>query len=220
MMEKEFDRDLPLKKQISENIEALRKLKDFTLIKLSEESGISKSTLSDYKNCKTLISPGNVEKLAEVFNVPKSAIDPSFKSKGISNLIPVEPNFVKIPILGVIACGDPILATENIEGYTYEFAEYLPSGEIFALKAKGDSMEPTIMNGSKVLVRAQSDVENGEIAAVLVNGDEEATLKRVKKQDGIVLLMPDNNSYEPIVVSPSNPARIIGKVIRAIMDFD
>lgn len=137
-----------------------------------------------------------------------------------TNLIPVEPNFVKIPILGVIACGDPILAEENIEGYTYEFAEYLPSGEIFALKAKGDSMEPTIMNGSKVLVRAQPDVENGEIAAVLVNGDEEATLKRVKKQDGIIFLMPDNLSHKPIIVSPSNPARIIGKVVRSIIDFD
>ncbi len=219
-MDKEFDRDLPLKEQISNNIEKLRKEKNYTLIKLSEESGISKSTLSDYKNCKTLISPGNVEKLAEVFNVPKSTIDPSFKSKGVLNLIPIEPNFVKIPILGRIACGDPITAEQNIEGYTYEFAEYLPNGDIFALKAKGDSMEPTIMDGSKVLVRAQPDVENGELVAVLVNGDEEATLKRVKKQDGIIFLMPDNPSHKPIIVSPSNPARIIGKVVRAIMDFD
>lgn len=219
MIEKEFDRDLPLKKQISENIEALRKLKDFTLIKLSEESGISKSTLSDYKNCKTLISPGNVEKLAEVFNVPKSAIDPSFKSKGISNLIPVQPNFVKIPILGVIACGDPITAIENHDGYRYETEEILPKGNLFYLKTKGDSMEPTIPNNSYVLIREQPEVEYGEIAAVLVNGDTEITLKRVKKQGNSIFLMPDNPKHDPILVDENNPARIIGKAVRYTQDL-
>lgn len=76
---KVIDRDLPLKKEISKNIKRLMKKNGWTQIKLSEKSGISKSTLSDYINCKTLINPGNVEKLSEAFNVPKSEIDPSFK---------------------------------------------------------------------------------------------------------------------------------------------
>ncbi len=79
--------------------------------------------------------------------------------------------------MGKIACGDPITADENLTGYRYESPDNLPSGNLFYLQAKGDSMEPTIPNGSYVLIREQPEVENGEIAAVLVNGDTEALLK-------------------------------------------
>lgn len=75
-----MDRDLPLKKEISANIKRFMKERGWTQLKLSEVSSISKSTLSDYINCKTLINPGNVQKLSDAFNVPKSEIDPSFKS--------------------------------------------------------------------------------------------------------------------------------------------
>lgn len=78
-----IDRDLPLKKEISNNIKRLMKKNDWTQKITSEKSGISKSTLSDYVNCKTLINPGNVEKLSEAFNVPKSEIDPSFKGSTV-----------------------------------------------------------------------------------------------------------------------------------------
>ncbi|MDO6633213.1 helix-turn-helix domain-containing protein [Bacillus thuringiensis] len=78
-----IDRKLPLKKEIAENIKHLMKQRGWTQLQLSKESGISKSTLSDYLNCKTLINPGNVEKLATAFNVAKSKIDPSFSSSTI-----------------------------------------------------------------------------------------------------------------------------------------
>ena len=74
-------------------------------------------------------------------------------------------------------------------------------------------MSPLIQDGALALCRVQEDVENGEIAAVLVNGDTEATLKRVKKIGSEVLLQPENNDYEPIIVNKNNPARIIGKVV-------
>ncbi|MET3658124.1 helix-turn-helix domain-containing protein [Sporosarcina psychrophila] len=81
-----IDRDLPLKKEIANNIKTLMKLNGIkNQIKLSEISGISKSTLSDYLRLKTLINPGNVEKLASAFNVDKSDIDPSFASPNRSN---------------------------------------------------------------------------------------------------------------------------------------
>ena len=76
-----------------------------------------------------------------------------------------------------------------------------------------------IPNGSKVLVRQQEDVENGEIAAVLINADTEATLKRVKKQGNTIILVPDNPLHNIIIVDESNPARIIGKAVRTIRDF-
>lgn len=80
-------------------------------------------------------------------------------------------------------------------------------------------MEPTIPDGSFVLIREQPEVEYGEIAAVLVNGNEEATLKRIRKQGDTVILMPDNPSHEPFIVTEDNPAKIIGKAIRFTQDL-
>ncbi|MBU0437797.1 helix-turn-helix domain-containing protein [Staphylococcus succinus] len=76
-----MDRNLELKQQIAKNIKNLMKSNGLTQVQLSEKSGISKSTISDYMRCKTLINAGNVEKIAMVFNVDKSAIDPTFKKK-------------------------------------------------------------------------------------------------------------------------------------------
>lgn len=126
---------------------------------------------------------------------------------------------VMIPILGTIMCGEPILAEENIEGYREEIADFLPSGELFFLKTKGDSMVPTVPENSYVLLRKQEDVEDGEIAAVIINGDNEATLKRVKRQNGIVMLIADNKDYSPILITPENPARIIGKAVKVSFDL-
>lgn len=126
---------------------------------------------------------------------------------------------VMIPILGTITCGEPILAEENIEGYREEIAEFLPSGKLFFLKTKGNSMVPTIPENSYVLIRKQESVEDGEIAAVIVNGDDEATLKRVKRQNGIVMLIADNKEYNPIIITPETPARIIGKAVKVSFDL-
>lgn len=131
-----------------------------------------------------------------------------------TNLIPINrASIVSIPILGTIKCGQPILAEENITGYREELSDRLPSGNLFYLRSQGDSMLPTIPEGSLVLIREQPTVEYGEVAAVLVNGDTEATLKRVKKQGDIVMLIADNPDYPPYVITKDNPARIIGKAV-------
>ncbi|HFI0683337.1 TPA: LexA family protein, partial [Streptococcus suis] len=124
-----------------------------------------------------------------------------------------------IPVLGSIACGEPILAEENIAEYREVFADNLPSGELFFLKAKGDSMEPRIPDGSYVMVRQQPDVENGQIAAVLVNGDTEATLKRVRKLGDSILLEAINENYAPYLINENNPARIIGKAVKVEIEL-
>lgn len=126
---------------------------------------------------------------------------------------------VKIPVLGEIACGDPITAEENIEEYRERPANNLPNGELFYLKARGNSMEPKIPDGSYVLIREQVDVENGDIAAVLVNSDTEATLKKVRKLNEIILLEAINDAYEPYIVNESNPARILGKAVEVSFEL-
>lgn len=125
---------------------------------------------------------------------------------------------IKAPLLGYIAAGQPIFADEHIE----EWIEIpnlwnLKDGEVFVLKVKGDSMIGSrIFEGDRVVVKIQPEVENGEIAVVNVNGDE-ATLKRVKKIDGQVILFPDNPRYEPIFIKNEN-ARIVGKVIQVMFE--
>lgn len=200
------------RKKISDNINKLIKEKNVSQVDIHNHTKIPKSTLTGYVKGTSTPNPGNVQKLADFFNVKKSDIDPRFKPMP-NNVIPIL-NSIKIPILGEIACGKPILIEENIDGYIEEFADNLPSGELFYLKTKGNSMMPTIPENSYVMIRKQPDVEEGEIAAVVINGDNEATLKRVKRQNGLTMLIPDNANHKPYIITESNPATILGKAVK------
>lgn len=198
---------------VGKKIKELRKENRLTQSDLAKKLDVSFTTVSSWEREANKPMMDKLSIMAELFGVPISVFfdNEEFTS---TNRIEISNITIKIPILGTIACGDPILAEQNIDSYTYELAETLPHGVIFGLIAKGDSMEPTIPNGATVLIREQSDVENGEIAAVLVNGDTEATLKRVKKIGSMIMLMPDNNKHDPIPITETKPARIIGKAVR------
>ena len=117
----------------------------------------------------------------------------------------------RIPVVGVVTAGVPILATENIEGYIPWDGE---SG-CFVLRVRGDSMIGAgILDGDKVVVRPQPDAENGQIVVALL--DASATVKRLKKTGRDVWLMPENPSYEPI---PGNEAKILGRVKALIREY-
>ncbi len=115
-----------------------------------------------------------------------------------------------IPLLGIIAAGGPILAQENFEE-TLPFPRHLVgSGTLFALRVRGDSMiNAGILPGDLVIVRQQRDADNGEIVAAMV-GDDEATVKRLSRKRGKVILMPENDKYEPI---EAENVQILGKVV-------
>jgi len=179
---------------------------------VAESIGVTKATVSKWeKGDIANMKRDKIALLAKVLKVSPLSI------LGLEDVS--DSDRVMIPILGTIMCGEPILAEENIEGYREEIAAFFPSGELFFLKTKGDSMEPTVPEKSYVLLRKQEDVEDGEIAAVIVNGDNEATLKRVKRQNGIVMLIADNKDYSPILITPENPARIIGKAVKVSFDL-
>lgn len=203
------------KEIFSKNLEQLLNKSGKNVSDLSSDLGISYSTVSDWKNGKKMPRGGSLQTLADYFNVNISDL----LEQKPSNLIEIAPATVKIPILGTIACGDPIYADENFAGYRYESPDRLPSGRLVYLEAKGDSMEPTIPNGSYVLIREQPEVEYGEIAAVRINGNTEATLKRIKRQGGTIFLMPDNPKHNPIVVDEDNPITIIGKAVKVEWDI-
>lgn len=124
---------------------------------------------------------------------------------------------VKIPVLGTVVAGIPMEAIENIVDYEEITPALAATGEFFALKIKGQSMEPRICEGDVVIVRKQSDVESGDVAIVLVNGNE-ATVKKVKKtEEGIMLIANNMDVYSPHFYSNKEikelPVQVIGKVV-------
>ncbi len=116
---------------------------------------------------------------------------------------------VNVPMIGTVAAGQPILATENIESYFPIPAEFMPNEQSFLLKVKGDSMvNAGILNGDHVLVKQQSTAQNGDIVVALI--EDSATVKTFYKEDGQIRLQPENDSMDPIIVHGN--LQILGKV--------
>ena len=120
-----------------------------------------------------------------------------------------------IPILGVVTAGQPILAQQNIDNYFPVPAEFVPKGESFILKVKGDSMMNVgIFNGDQIFVQCCNTARNGDIVVALV--DDSATVKTFYKENGYIRLQPENDSMEPIIV---DDCQILGKVFGVFRIF-
>ena len=122
---------------------------------------------------------------------------------------------VNVPIVGHVAAGQPILATENIEDYFPIPVEFMPNQDSFMLKVKGESMiNAGILDGDNVLVKRQANAENGDIVVALV--DDSATVKTFYKEDGYYRLQPENDMMDPIIVEDCS---ILGKVFGVFRFF-
>ena len=197
------------------NIHNRRVSQNMTLEDLAKLVGPSKQTIQRYESGVIGNIPSDkIEKLAEALKCSPADLmgwnDDKNDYLVVDGLQRV-PEMKRIPLLGTIACGEPILAQENIE-------EYVPCPTFlnadFSLRCKGDSMvNARIFDGDIVCIRSQPDVENGEIAAVLIGDD--ATLKRVYKYQNKLVLNPENPAYEPLVYTglELNDVRILGKAI-------
>ena len=118
-----------------------------------------------------------------------------------------------VPLVGRIAAGGPILATEMIEDTIALAEDIVGKGTLFALKVKGDSMiNAGILDGDTVIIRQQPNADDGEIVAALVDG-EEATVKRLRRRGRQIVLEAENPAYEPIV---ADDVRVLGKVVTVI----
>ena len=197
----------------SEELKKLRKQKNLTQQKLADALGIAKSTISMYENGNREPDCETSEAIADYFNVRLDDLlgrKNPFSSNLPNNIIPI-PKMKKIPLLGTIAWGEPILATENIDCY---IGVDESSDATFALRCKGDSMiTARIFDGDVVYIRPQPDVENGEIAAVLIGND--ATLKKVYKAPNKLTLSPCNPLYSDLVYTDEqlNEIKILGKAV-------
>lgn len=124
---------------------------------------------------------------------------------------------VRIPVLGDVAAGVPILAQQDIIGYEDIPADMAKTGEYFGLKIKGDSMEPKIHDNDIVIVKSMSDAENNDIVIAMIN--DEATCKRLHKYSNSIVLTAINSDYKPIEVTPDENIQILGKVVMSISKF-
>lgn len=200
-------------------IKELREKKGLNMKEVSRSLNIPYTTYVNYE--KGLREPTSevLIQLADFFDssvdylVGRSSINERLSLSDPSlapNLMPM-PKMRRIPLIGSIACGSPILAEEHIEDYI-DIPSHIHAD--FSLTCKGDSMiNARIFDGDIVYIRQQSTVESGEIAAVLI--ESEATLKRVLIYDDHIILAPENPTYKPIICwhEEMNTVRILGKAV-------
>ncbi len=185
---------------------------------LEEKLGISRSSINAYQNGSRIPKFPAVARIAQAYGVNPMWLMGTDESKYPTAPVPEDaqpiPHLVKVPRLGAIACGQPILAQENLEG-----SDLVPDWVKcdFTLVCRGDSMiGARIWDGDVVCIHSQPEVENGEIAAVLI--EDEATLKRVFVHPDHIVLEPENPSYRPMVFWDADMAkvRILGKATHFI----
>lgn len=179
---------------------------------LAEKMGYkSKTSINKIENGTNDVSQTKVAQFAKVLDCTISYL------MGLTDSTPrVSSTGAAIPVLGTVIAGIPIEAVEHIIDYEEISQEMARTGDFFGLRIKGDSMEPRIQEGDVVIVRKQSDVDDGDLAIVLVNGHE-ATCKRIKRYSDVLMLISTNPKYEPMVYTADQvrdlPVQIIGKVV-------
>lgn len=193
------------------NLKKRRQELNMTLEEVGNIVGVGKSTVrkwetGDIANMKI----DKVALLAKALKTTPSAI------LGTEAAEPEASSPVRIPVLGKVAAGIPIEAVEDILDYEEISADMAAKGDYFALQIQGNSMEPRICPNDVVIVRCQPDVENGEIAVVLVNS-ENATCKKIVKQPNGISLVSLNPAYPPMFYTneeiASLPVTILGKMV-------
>jgi repressor LexA len=204
LMGKYFDKDVFAKRLLD-----LIKSNNDTIYTLAEHLHLSPATISRYTTGQLSPKIPTIQSIAEKYNVNPAWL---MGTEGAEKYTTWRVNCKKLPVIGAIAAGTPIFAQENIEGY-----EYVPDNfhADFCLRVKGDSMiNARILDGDIVYIRKQPDVNNGEIAAVLID-NEEATLKRVYKLNGTIILRAENPKYKDIIITKkdSKDVKILGKAV-------
>lgn len=198
---------------LGENIKRARMKAQISQDELAKRLGYkSRSTIAKIESGENDLTQKKVAAFAKALNV---SIDFLMDGNGSEN----NSQGVRIPVLGRVVAGIPLEAIEEIEDYEEIPRKMASSGEFFALRIKGRSMEPKLTEGDIVIVRKQEDVDSGDTAIVLVNGDE-ATVKQIKKTEaGIMLIGFNVEVYQPHFYSNEQiealPVRIIGKVVES-----
>lgn len=204
-------------KSIGERIKEARKSAGLTQLELAKKTDLSRSYIGDIEKDRYNPSVSTLQLIATATNTPLEDLLPSTKTASPTG------RGVRIPVLGRVVAGIPIEAVEEILDYEEITPELAATGEFFALQVKGSSMEPTLRDGDVVIVKKQPTVDSGDIAIVLVNGND-ATVKEIKESPaGITLIGHNAAIYTPQFYSNKEiqnlPIQIIGKVVEMRRKF-
>ena len=199
-----------------ENIKTRREELGMTKVRLAELVGYDRSMITKIEQGKVDLTQSKISAITKALQTTTMKLMGDEEGDDTpSNILPL-PKTRKIPLLGTIACGEPILATENVAEYVDMDTDVHAD---FALRCKGDSMiNARIFDGDIVYIRKQNSVENGEIAAVLIDGVEsesEATLKRFFRENDKIRLSAENPMYadKQYYGEEMNQVRVIGKAV-------
>ena len=178
---------------------------------VTRATGIASSTLTDWKKGRSTPKADKLMLIADFLGVSMK-----YLTTGEPDAARAAAPGVRVPVYGYVRAGIPMEAIEDILDYEEIPAAMAATGEYFALKIKGDSMEPRICDGDVVIVKRQEDAESGDLVIALVNGSD-ATCKRLQKYANGLSLISNNPTYEPMYFSQEDvqdkPVRIIGKVV-------
>ena len=197
-------------------IKSAREDLKLTKRELAKRIGVHESSINKYEKGLVDIPLSKISELARVLKVTEAYL------MGWEEKSEQTPQGLQIPVLGTVAAGIPISAVEDILDYEEIPLSWKNQGEFFALKIKGDSMEPRMESGDVVIVKQQSDANSGDTVIVLVNGDD-ATCKKLQKTDNGIMLVSTNPKYPPMFYSlddiKTKPVVILGKVVELRSKF-
>ena len=179
-------------------------LKGIRQAELVDKTGIDKGSMSSYVNGRYMPNAENMAKIARALGVSTEYL---LGKEEIPVAKMTIPQMHEVNVIGKVAAGVPISAQEDIIG------SIVTDKNVFALRVKGDSMSPRIMDGDIVLVRHQDYADDGDVVIALI-GDE-ATCKVLKKNRGTVTLVPFNAAFTPLVCSKDDDLKILGKVVES-----
>lgn len=213
-----------------ERIEELCGMQGISIRKLEREAGVGQGSVSKWKRGAYRPGSKSVQRIAAYFGVSIDYLmgetDDVISPALIDTLQRHRHDHpdeaadgratVQVPLLGRVRAGAPAYAAEDILGYEDIPVEWTYLGEHFALRVSGDSMNPRICEGDVLIIRKQSHADSGDIAVVLIGG-EEATVKRILLRDDGITLQPFNPAFEPLVFNNKQmrtlPVTILGKVV-------
>ncbi len=197
-------------------LKELRTRKGLTQAEVAEKLNLSRASYTNIENGKRGMEASQIAKLSEILDCSADEIIgkeilPGQSKKGI-----------KIPVLGYVRAGVPVEAVEEILDYEEITEDVAATGSFFGLKVNGDSMSPMLFDGDVVIVRQQPCVDSGDIAVVLING-EDATVKKIKILNEGIMLIPINQNYDTMFFNQKDidnlPVRIVGKVVELRRSF-
>lgn len=210
--------DLGNKEIFSKNLKHYMDLHNKDRNDVCKDLNFPYTTFAEWYNGKIYPRIDKIEMLANYFGIKKSdLIERKDKIDKLGNPV------TEVPLLGTVKAGYDYMAQENWEGMIEVDQDIIKDGsDYFALKIKGDSMSPVLIENDIVIVKKQEDFENGDLVVALINGDE-ATIKKGRKSDNSILLQPLNTAYEPLIFTYDEmktiPVTIIGIVKQLKREF-